>query len=593
MTITMASLRLWWILAFLYPIEASLWSFRSTSSEESNKNDLVSPIINREIQVSVKAPWPSSPSNMYCEAWAFLKDFDFLDALVANSFSPATDYQQTTEHVMEIAKQLSHYDDHLLRLLQFSLAMRAKSPTCELYRKLGEQYKVNTLGEPFAVIHGTHVTQDLNGLELANSRTMSQTELDALLLPGEVPYRHNLVEKADPIVLYANLASPSFRMWYHKLLSLDIPFVVRHYGGKGESEESTTVLQGYGVRLDVRNVEYKVFDDRQDQEYQEQAMLNVSNVNSTVPQFLAGVNLSAALLLEDFADADDNEMDHQELQSKLWKIHEEQLKHTQMIPPTWQRRQLSLQAATAIAQSNGNELFTLEQVSQDLPSLASTLVHVQVPEEISQVAGVLEDSLQQLIRESGGGFWINGKPFHLQGSSFNVFEMIETLQNEKELLDDLQTIFSPYFDGEALQHIQTAWLQGEGFFKTNDSEGQEMEERDNKHFRINVASDDKNAVMYLNDIEKDSQYNHWPTSMQQMIMGMQYGMPPTVRRNLATILSVTNPLDGGQMPFGKSLFNQIAQANYPVRLGLLIVDDKDVAECAKWVQRTKSEAPPN
>eukprot|EP00537_Pseudo-nitzschia_pungens_P004873 CAMPEP_0172358516 /NCGR_PEP_ID=MMETSP1060-20121228/2824_1 /TAXON_ID=37318 /ORGANISM="Pseudo-nitzschia pungens, Strain cf. cingulata" /LENGTH=75 /DNA_ID=CAMNT_0013079761 /DNA_START=175 /DNA_END=398 /DNA_ORIENTATION=- len=56
--------------------EASLWSYvpgvagsESATTEEDRKDDLVSPIVNREIEVSVKAPWPSSSTHsVLCEA---------------------------------------------------------------------------------------------------------------------------------------------------------------------------------------------------------------------------------------------------------------------------------------------------------------------------------------------------------------------------------------------------------------------------------------------------------------------------------------------------------------------------------------------
>ena len=61
-----------------------------------------------------------------------------------------------------------------------------------------------------------------------------------------------------------------------------------------------TVLQGYGVRLDIRNVEYRVFDDRDDRSSAETtALLNVSSVETLSSSFVAGVNVTALGLEED------------------------------------------------------------------------------------------------------------------------------------------------------------------------------------------------------------------------------------------------------------------------------------------------------
>ena len=60
------------------------------------------------------------------------------------------------------------------------------------------------------------------------------------------------------VVLYANLGSPVFATVYQRLLQSGVVrFVVRHWG-KQQSLQQSTLLQGYGVRLDIRNVEYKV-----------------------------------------------------------------------------------------------------------------------------------------------------------------------------------------------------------------------------------------------------------------------------------------------------------------------------------------------
>jgi hypothetical protein len=525
----------------------------------------VSPIVNREIQVSVQAPWPSAPSNIYCEAWAFLRQWEFLDTLAAAASSAEPDYVTATKHAVEIAGQILSETDQ--KLLQYALTMRAKSPTCELHRGLAEQHNVK--GD-FCVINGKVVVQDISELP-QTIPALLETEKETLLLPGEVP-RATTNPAPGLIVLYTNLGSSSFGTWYQKIVAMDLPFVVRH-AGRGNHEMPSTMLQGYGVRLDIRNVEYKVFDDRQDQT-EEEAMLNASEVTSGVPQFLAGVNLTALL---DGVGSD--------LQADLWKIHEAQTQQAQLIPPTWQRRELSLQAATVIAQSTNNELLTLEQVSQNLPSLASTLVHVEVPEEVSNVAESMGDSLKNMIQKSGGGFWINGKPLNVLRPSFNVFEMIDLLQHENEQLKQLQNTFAPHFLKEgALEQIQLAWSQGESFFE---DASDPSDEKGADHFRINVASGEKDTVIYLNNIERDGQYQNWPTSMQQMLMMMQYGMPPTVRRNLMTFLTVDNPLietDGTN--WGKSLFYQLAQSKFPARLGTLIVDDDDIRSCEHWVKTT-------
>ncbi|CAJ1957078.1 unnamed protein product [Cylindrotheca closterium] len=551
------------------PTIASGWSWSSSSTEtETEQSDFVSPIINREIQVSVQAPWASSPSNVYCEAWSFLHEWEFLNALAvsppADNFD---DFESATKRAVDIASNALPDSNH--KLLHYSLTMRAKSPACEMQRSLATQYNLN--GD-FCVINGEAVVQDVADLPAAIPR-LPDVELASLKLPGEDPHPTSK-PSSGLVVLYTNFGSPNFGSWYEQLVAKDLPFVVR-YSGHGILESPSTTLQGYGVRLDIRNVEYKVFDDRQDQA-EEEALVNATEVSSDVPDFLGGVNISA-LASEVSSD----------LQAELWKIHEAQTQHSQLIPPTWQRRKLSLQAASVIAGAAGdNALVTLEQVSQNLPSLASTLVHVEVPEKISDAAEKIGEELRELIRESGGGFWINGKPLNVVRSSFNIFEMIQLLQDEAKQLQRFEGKFSQHFEKqEALEQVQIAWSKGEQFFQGQQVGGVESV---SDHRRIDVASGEKDAVIYLNNVERDPQYADWPTSMQQMMMMMQYGMSPSVRRNLITILAVDDPMEKQEeTAWGKALFYQLAQSNFPARMGKLIVDAHDVKVCEYWVKTNK------
>ena len=554
------------LLLVAFPVHASFFSWSSASSEDDGaSNELVSPIVNREIQVSVKAPWPSSPYNVLCEAFAFINDYRFLDRMVKTP-RLVDSYQQVTEMAVEMAMNSGLHSP----LLHFALTMRSQSPTCELHRGLASQVYSGD-GDAFCVVNGKKVVTDLGEISKAlKYKSIAEEGKQALLLPGENPRVAS--ENMDKlVVLYANIGSEEFRTWYKKLVELNVPLVVRHLGSnKKDSEE--TMLQGYGVRLDIRNVEYKVFDERQSTD-EEASLVNATALEDTVPHFLAGVNLTALGLSDS------------KLQATLWKNHEAERHHAQLIPPTWQRRRLSLQAATVVATATGNELLTLQEVSQNLPSVASTLVHVDVPDALFEVADNMEQSLQHLMKNSGGGLWVNGIPLEINRPSFNVFEMIETLKKEQKEMDNLYRRLKPYLDNQkALAKVLEALSQGEEFFQGEE----ESSETQDEFFRVDVESGEKGATIYLNDIEKDPQYEQFPTSLQQMLMGLQMGMPPAVRRNLFTILVVEDPTKG--VPhLGRTFAAQIINQRMPVAYTVLVVDEDDIEECMKWVQETNPE----
>jgi hypothetical protein len=327
------------------PYSHAFWSSSATPKQEKEDETkdpylLVSPIVNREIKVSVKANWPSSPSNVLCEAWAFLKHWDFLDQLVlleVNKLSPSPSYPTMTAVALQAAEAAGIPN---VPLLHYALSMRAASPTCEMHRGLAQEALLSTSTmtayqasstslQAFCVLAPTGaVVTDPNDCQLppmimeeeedeSESSGRGAMIMDDWLLPGEVPRGADkaLLSKGL-VILYANLSSASFRIFYQRLVELEIPFVVRHYEAEKEeanhhhmnSMDTHTTLQGYGVRLDIRNVEYKVFDDTKDQEeMMKKSLLNVSALDTVVPhQFLAGVNLTALNLMTTDTDEDNN-----------------------------------------------------------------------------------------------------------------------------------------------------------------------------------------------------------------------------------------------------------------------------------------------
>ena len=385
-------------------------------------------------------------------------------------------------------------------------------------------------------------------------------------------------------------------------------------------------MQGYGVSLAIRNIEYKVFDDRSDGAdggdgaHSSGLLVNATAVlaeqqqqaagAAMANQFLAGVNLTALHLFPPVQDNNERTEDpttsqQQQLQAELWKIHDRQQLHAQIVPPVWQRRQLPLQAATVIAAAT-DPLVTLETVAQNLPSVASTLVHVQVSESVRQAAVAVEqhgNSRSAALRP--GLLYLNGRvAANLERPSFNVFELLNELRQEQRTLRKLQEKLGPALlrshhsdkvTMAVLRDVQAAWIRGPQFWSGSSSSVDERDDDDDDDamddgasssdsvFRIDVGRGWKQAIIYLNDIEKDAQYAQWSRSLRQMMMNMQFGMPPTVRRNLFTILAVVDPVQASAENAGFMLGMQLMQSSYPARVGALVVGQDDVQACARWL----------
>jgi hypothetical protein len=425
-------------------------------------------IVNRELETSVIAyDWPTTPQNVYCEAYAHHCKHglgkQFLDALVSTTPSFASTEENVDTALQRVLKatplQASAY-----RLLQVVLYMRANSPFCELHRGLARE-TLGQLAPPllldtttpnvFGVVGGRLVLS-LETFDWDHAHGGGDNNEDsyaARLLPDESTIQdQSLSPSSSPVrvvVLYANLGTLAFASAYKCLLENKIPFVVRHLGAVGFEENrlsaTGTVLQGFGVRLDIRNVEYKVFDDRSDgsvlHQVSNEDLTDKQNDFATAPfAFLAGVNLTALGWEGD-----------KELYAKLWTIHNSQAAQSAKIPPAWRRRDLPLQAATAIMSSQ-DPLFTLQQVSQDLPSLASTLVHLAVPDKIRTAASFLDEALSG----HAGYLYVNGRAISFERPSFNVFEVLNVIHEEQLALERMQKRLGPFLSKSALEDVQKA-----------------------------------------------------------------------------------------------------------------------------------------
>ena len=465
-------------------------------------------VAQRSVQTTVVAPWPSTRSSLLCEALVWKPSL--LPSLLLSDELPTDDDP----------------------LLHWALALRASSPQCELYRGLAKQRGIRNV--PALVVGDGVVLVDDELWEIPDWSVLgvaARSVSEPLILDGEVVHGSN-----GPIVIvYVELGTQECARIVRILQQQSsVRFVLRPVSALNYEEDPSvatpTTLGGYGVRLDIRNVEYKVFDDRKGNQTTVQ--------EDRAPEgFVAGVNVS------------------------LWKVQNMealQEEQSQTLPPVWQRRQLPLQAATAIMTSP-DPLVTLQDIAQNLPSLARTLVYTKVPEELLS---------REFSRLAPGRLYVNGWPLALDGPTFNAFELLNVLKDEEAKLQRLVSFVGP----EASKAVQRAWIQGSSFFQGKDPTTEETV------YRIDVGRGGKDAILYLNDIEKDPQYAQWPRSMQQMLYSMQFGMPPMVRRNVFTILAVVDPF--GEKNPGFDLASSLLQSSYPVRSGFLLVDAKDLEECA-------------
>lgn len=90
---------------------------------------------------------------------------------------------------------------------------------------------------------------------------------------------------------------------------------------------------------------------------------------------------------------------------------------------------------------------------------------------------------------------------------------------------------------------------------------------DNQDFAIDIRD---SAIIWVNDIEKDSQYRRWPEFLTELLRPTFPGMLRSIRRNLYNLVLIIDPLNSDSM----ALFSLVESlyAHYtPLRIGFVFV----------------------
>jgi hypothetical protein len=625
-------------------------AYASTKASSSNTDNAdsadVNNIINRRLEASIRAhDWPTTPSSPLCEAFAYIDSApghassssqemyqswkrSYFESLIdgtavqadADSGSYINGVRKAVHAATTFFKEETENID--LKLLKYALATRAHAPLCEMHRSLAQAaigvFPERELAENALALGAFSILQDINSVTVSYAtgvngdghpdfiKGVKVPDVVGNPLPDEEPIYHMSESTGSVAVLYGSFDSPTFAALYKALTKQSIPFVVRHISAtqfsKEESSEAIgiggTALQGYGVRLDIRNVEYKSFDDKADTSEQTKSPASATEVDAKYENlnseeikdlFTNGIDPTA---LEHPSSEVNQFLEDYLPQLKIISDDATSLKDHIHIPPKSELTNLPIQATHVISQSK-DPLWTLQQISQNLPSFASALGNVTVPSNIEkriasvQTANGMGDAIMS--------FHVNGRKIEVERPSFNLFELINVIREENELLKSVDELD---LSDEAKAVVVNFLSMGKDDFDelSNDDDGDDADAMSNMSMmnvaepklRINVGSGYRGAVIFLNDIEKDPEYANFPTNIQQALYGMQFRGTLTIRRNVLTVLLVLDPFDT-QAGYLESLrlLLQMMQSGIPVRVGVVFATDKDIDLCKDYINSGK------
>lgn len=183
----------------------------------------------------------------------------------------------------------------------------------------------------------------------------------------------------------------------------------------------------------------------------------------------------------------------------------------------WQFQELSLQAAERIMNAPKEEaLKVFTHIAQNFPmqakSLVKTVVGINLKTEMKMNQDIFASSLN--IQPSDTALFINGLFFDLD--VVDVISLLEVIRQELRTMEGLHSI--------GIKNKRMSSLLALDFNEGNGNQEFAMDVRDS-------------AINWINDIENDSKYKRWSSSLMELLRPTFPGMLRHVRRNLFNLVS--------------------------------------------------------
>lgn len=227
----------------------------------------------------------------------------------------------------------------------------------------------------------------------------------------------------------------------------------------------------------------------------------------------------------------------------------------------WQYQDLSLQAAEKVIKiarlhpgSSTDSLKILRDISQNFPTQAPTLLRIPVQEEVKGEIQRNRDFFAHYhgLEPGAAALFING--LHYDTDILDPFTLFDKLREENRLLE---TMHGFGIKGQDLTSILELDLR-----PTN-----------NAKYGVDFRHP---AVHFVNDLEKDSRYADWPSSVRDLV---RQTFPPTllkaIRKNFYNLILVIDPTKPSENQDILRLTESFYVHKLPIRVGLAFLTTED------------------
>nr|XP_014343631.1 PREDICTED: UDP-glucose:glycoprotein glucosyltransferase 1 [Latimeria chalumnae] len=521
----------------------------------------------KAVTTTLATKWPSTP--LLLEASEFLAEESqdqFWDFVEVNQQIESWEHEGTDySYYHLILKRIGQFLSSLqLSLLKFALSLRTYSATVQTFQQMAAGEPPPEGCKTFLTVHGE---KTCNPDSLESLLKTASDRPKPFLFKGDHKYPDSNPD-APVVILYAEIGTPDFAKFHQLLISKaqkrEVNYYLRHYIANRSTEK--VYLSGYGVELAIKSTEYKAKDDTQ---------VKGADINATVIGENDPVDEVQGFLFGKLRHL------YPELKEQLKELRKHLVESTNEMAPlkVWQLQDLSFQtAARVLAAPIVDALMVMRDLSQNFPtkarSITKTSVNFQLRAEVeenqknnSAYKGDLLNPFvpSQPLQSSGSGILVK-VDLHLSrpdgGQScdflnyFGVFVGIfDTLRSEAHVMEGLHSLG---ISGAHLHDILKLNVQ------PSDSD-----------YAVDIRSP---AIYWINNLEVDSRYSSWPSSIQELLRPTFPGVIRQIRKNLHNFVLLVDPTHESTAEL-LSVAEMFFSNDIPMRIGLVfVVDDSEEAD---------------
>ncbi|KAF6038703.1 UGGT2 [Bugula neritina] len=219
----------------------------------------------------------------------------------------------------------------------------------------------------------------------------------------------------------------------------------------------------------------------------------------------------------------------------------------------WQMQDLSFQAAQKAVGSGDNptsQLEVLKDISQNFPSLTSSLAKVQVTSDFRKSVKSSQRALEQYgVTVGDSALLINGISMDID--TLDMFSLYDSIREDLTIMELLSQ--------QGLDNADVGSLL------------RQLSNNKDQQYALDIRD---SAITFINNLERDEIYSSWPSSLHALLQPTFPGMMRYLSRNLFNLVVMFDVNDitiGYTLDFLSSLYEH----QTPIRIGLVPVAKED------------------